>query len=77
MRVAAQTTRIRALFEVAAPLITPRQASTAVTDRQDRRPGPWADQLLDVLLWLEIALLAIVLFLWHMPVVPLPPPLLE
>jgi hypothetical protein len=32
-----------------------------VTDRQNRRPGPWADQLLDVLLCLEIALLAIVL----------------
>jgi hypothetical protein len=43
-----------------------------VTDWQDRPQGPWADQLLDVLLCLEIALLAVVLLLWPMPIVPLP-----
>ena len=63
-----------ARFGIAAPPFTPRQVDTAVTDdRQDRQPGPWANQFLDVLLCLEIALLAIVLLLWPMPVVPLPP----
>ena len=52
---------------------TSGKAYTAVTDRQDRRQDPWADQLLDVLLCLEIALLAVVLLLWPMPIVPLPP----
>ena len=44
-----------------------------MTDRQDRRQGHWADQFLDVALCLEIALLTVVLLLWPMPVVPLPP----
>jgi hypothetical protein len=57
---------------VASLLFTPRQAYNAVIDWQDRQ-GPWADQLLDVLLCLEIALLAVVLLLWPMPIVPLPP----
>ena len=42
-----------------------------MTDRQNWRQGP-PDQLLDVLLCIEILLLAIVLLLWPMPVVPLP-----
>jgi hypothetical protein len=41
--------------------------------RKARPEGPRTDQLLDITLWLEIALLAVVLLLWHMPVRPFPP----
>jgi hypothetical protein len=36
-------------------------------------PPPRTDQILDITLWLEIALLAGILWQWHPPVRPFPP----
>jgi hypothetical protein len=44
-----------------------------VTDRHNSRRSARTDLLLDITLWLEIALLAIVLLQWHPPVRPFPP----
>ena len=40
--------------------------------RQARRPEPKTDLVLDITLWVEIALLALVLLDWHPPIRPFP-----
>jgi hypothetical protein len=44
-----------------------------VTDpRHARPPEPKTDLILDITLWVEIALLALVLLDWHPPIRPFP-----